>query len=156
VSNGLSLASLARSPDVAGPLCRKIASLMDRSFAAFILWTWETDGLERKRGPPAFPISTIRSGPPPPNGEAHTEGARRQDRSGQLPEKAPLAGQEAPRVESNLRTRETTFWRTTAEPPQRDSKGCLAGYQRFSKGVAERRDADLSVTQTLTTGFSKH
>jgi hypothetical protein len=59
-------------------------------------------------------------------------------------------------VGSALRTQETTFWRTTAEPPQSDSKGWLAGDQRFSEGVAERRDADLSTTQTLTTGFSKH
>ena len=49
----------------------------------------------------------------------------------------------------NLGTRETTLWRTDAEPPQSCSKGLLAGDQRFSEGIDERRDADLSVTTTL-------
>ena len=32
----------------------------------------------------------------------------------------------------------------------------LAGYQRFSEGIAERRDADLSVSPPPTTRLSGH
>jgi hypothetical protein len=86
----------------------------------------------------------------------HTAGARKQDRPGQLSGKAPLAGQEATRMGFNFGTRETTLSRTDAEPPQSCSKGLLAGYKRFSEGVAERRDTDLSITTTFTTGLSRH
>ena len=70
-----------------------------------------------------------------------TAGARRQDRPGQLSGKPPLAGQEALRVGFNLRARETTRWRTNAEPPQRCSKRPIAGGERLSEGSrrAKRR-----------------
>jgi hypothetical protein len=156
VSNGLS----ARQPRPESRRCRP-PSQRDRFPDGQVLCGIHPVDVENrrpgaKRGPPAFPISTIRPGPPPPNGEAPTPrelegkivpGNFREGTAGRA--RGSACG-------STLRTRETTFWRTTAEPPQRVSKGWLAGYRRFSKGVAERRDADLSTTQTLTTGFSKH
>jgi hypothetical protein len=153
----LPLDSVPRSPDIAGPPWQKDLSAGgqvpcgDQPAETGNGRSGEEKGGPRHCLPARFPRGHRRQTVTP-----HTAGARRQDHPGQLSGKAPLTGQEAPRVGLNLRTRETTLRKTDAEPPQSCSKGLLAGYQRFSEGVAERRDADLLITTTFTTGFSRH
>ena len=76
--------------------------------------------------------------------------------TGQLLEKTPADRARGSACGMNLRTWETTRWRTNAESPQNYLKRLLAGCERFSEGVTERRDADLSFTPTFTTVLSRH
>ena len=128
---------------------------MGRSFAAFTLWTGDTDGLKRKRRPPTFPICTVPPGPPPPDGEVphHRSSKARSFRATSRESTAgrargPACGFQPSGAGDNVLEDEH---RAT----QKDSKRWFAGDQRFSEGVAERRGADLSVTQTFTTGLSR-
>jgi hypothetical protein len=157
MSNGLALDSLARSPDVAGPLRRKIASLAGRCPAAFNLSTRETDGLERKRRSSAFPIqhrltgTTTAKGLSPHHGELEGKIF-----PGQPLGEKPLEGQGTPRVGVTFGCGRQRSVRLTPSHLRGARKDLLAGYERFSEGVTEQRDSDLSVIITLTTGLSRH
>jgi hypothetical protein len=142
MSNGLSPRKPCSEPGRSRSLRRKIARLVDRSCAAFSLPIRETDDLERERGPRRFLSCTIPPGPPPPNGEApHPSSSKarsfratsRESTAGRA--RGSTCGIQPSDAGNNV------LERSGGRPPSHprgSRKGWLAGYRRFSKGVAER------------------
>jgi hypothetical protein len=120
------------------------------SFAAFNLSTLgnRRSGTEKAALDASYPEPSLR-GHYHQTVKPYTAGARRQDRAGQLSGKAPLAGQEAPRVGSNLGRGKQRSERLTPSHLRGARRDLLAGDQRFSEGLAGRRDADLFLSHNL-------
>jgi len=127
------------------------------SFAAFNLSALgnRRSGMEKAAVDASYPAPSLR-GHHRQTVKPRTAGARRQDRPGQLLGERPLTGQEAPRVGGTFGRGKQPSEERTPSCLRGARRDLLAGYKRFSKGLAERRDADLSGTTTFTTGLSRH
>jgi hypothetical protein len=130
-------------------LRRKIARLVDRSWAAFSLPIRETDGLERERRPRRFLSCTVPPGPPPPSGEApHPSSSKA--RSFRATSRESTTGRARG---SACGLQPSDAGDNVLEDDRRATPEELEGRARRRStilgGVAERRDADLSVPPTL-------
>ena len=153
----LPLDCFTRSPDVAGRLRRKTASQAEQVPCGIQPADTGNRRPGAKEEAAAFPIQDrlagghrrqrVKSAPWELEGKIAT---------GQPLGVRPLEGQEAPRVGVTCGGGRQRSEGLTPSYLRGARRGWLAGYQQFSEGTAERRDADLSAITTFTTGLARH